>query len=164
MQKELRKRGFRVTAPAMPSPTHPKKKEWVKTIKKVVKKPDKHTILVGHSLGVIAILRYIETLKPNQIVGGIISVGGRIIPDPKRIYSRSFYKNPINWKKIRQKSGKIIGIYSSNDPFVPLENGRELKKKAGAALIIEKNKGHFARLDKVMRLPSVLREIFKISR
>lgn len=163
LKKELIKKGFKVTAPQMPAPAQPKGKAWLAAIEKAVGKPNKNTVLVGHSLGVIAILRYLETLKKGEMVGGVISVAGRIIPNPSRPTYKEFFKKSIKWPKIRKHCSKFVGIYSRDDKIVAPENGREFKKKSGADLIWETSKGHFTTRDKVMKLQSALKSVLDIT-
>lgn len=159
LKRELEKKGFLVVVPRMPNPAKPRLKPWLSKIGQSVGVPDVNTYLVGHSLGVIAILRYLESLKRGEKIGGMISVGGRVLgrTSPKR--AASFFKEPIRWRSIRQRCKKAVGLYSLDDPLVSTENGRLLKTRLGAKLILEKRKGHFSRDDKVFRLPSALKAI-----
>ena len=162
LKRELIKLGFRVIVPRFTNPAQPKMKNWITTIKNVVDIPDEQTYLVGHSLGVIAILRYLETLQEGHGVGGVVSVGGRVIRRPHRKATASFFKTPVPWSKIKRRSKRFVGVYSSNDTVVPIINGRIFKKKLHAKLILE-NKGHFTREEKIFSLPSLLAVLKKIS-
>ena len=75
-KRELEKLGYEVTVPVMPTPMFPKKEEWVEYIKKLVRAPDKEMLLMGHSLGVIAILRYLESLENEERINKAILVAG----------------------------------------------------------------------------------------
>lgn len=166
LKKELAKRGYKVFVPRMPNPARPEKSSWVEELKRVVGIPDENTVLVGHSLGAITILRYIETLKQNQKIGGAVFVAGRAM-GRKTFGGRygkisSFFQSPINWRKIKRRCKKFTGIYSTDDPVVSTENGRLLKRKLGAKLILARNKGHFSRSDKVYKLPVALSAVADI--
>lgn len=147
--------------PQMPNPAKPKKQSWVKALRKVAGKVDENTIFVGHSLGVITILRFLETLDRRQIVGGTISVAGRIVKRETFHPLNHFFIPPLQWKKIKN-NGKFIGIYSADDSVVSLRDAQEFKKNLRAKLIIEKNRGHFSHEDKVFKLPSLLKAISDI--
>ncbi|MCL6500983.1 MAG: alpha/beta hydrolase [Candidatus Pacearchaeota archaeon] len=69
-KKELRERGFKVKALAMPDTIEIEK--WVFFLKKRVPKPDKNTYFVAHSIGCQAVLRYLE--RTNGKAGGIVFV------------------------------------------------------------------------------------------
>ena len=52
---------FTVLNPQLPNADHPKQKEWLDEIRRTAGAFDEETVLVGHSLGAIAILRLLET-------------------------------------------------------------------------------------------------------
>ena len=128
LRTELEKRGFNVFVPAMPNTKRPKMNKWLNHLKKVVKNPNKDCYFVGHSLGCITILRYLETLKKNQKVGGAILVAG-FTSNLGYKELQSFFKTPINWKKIKAQCKKFIAIHSDNDPYVSLHYANFFKEK-----------------------------------
>jgi len=67
---ELAKKDIYACALPMPTPEEPKKEEWVKAITDAIKIPNEEIFLVGHSLGVPAILHYLE----NLVAGGGVLV------------------------------------------------------------------------------------------
>ncbi|NIM46604.1 MAG: hypothetical protein GTN40_00380 [Candidatus Aenigmarchaeota archaeon] len=142
-KKELEKKGYEVLVPKMPETDLPKFKKWLSKLKGMVGKPSKDVYLIGHSLGCITILRYLESLGANERIGGAVLVAG--FTDSlgyKEI--RSFFKSPIDFKKIRLHCSKFIAIHSDNDPYVSLKYGDIFKEKLGAKLIVKHNKGHFS--------------------
>ncbi len=76
VKKELEKNGFQVNVPAMPETEMPRMEKWVPELRKLVGSPDKDVYLVGHSVGCITILRYLESLKENEKIGGAVLVAG----------------------------------------------------------------------------------------
>ncbi|MBU0666612.1 MAG: alpha/beta hydrolase [Nanoarchaeota archaeon] len=68
LKKELETKGFEVFVPAMPDTDHPKMGAWLEHLTKITRAPDKDCYFIGHSLGCITILRYLETLQENQKV------------------------------------------------------------------------------------------------
>ena len=91
LKKELEARGFAVSVPAMPSPNEPRVEEWVAAIAKEVGKDGNDCILVGHSLGCVAILRYLEMAK-KKVAGAVLIAGfvGDLGKDSRRLR--------ISWK------------------------------------------------------------------
>lgn len=157
-KKELEKSGYTVSALRMPSPDLPIMKKWVAHLSKSVGRPNEHTYLIGHSAGVITILRYLEGLNKNEKVGGCVLVAGWV-DDLGYRELRNFFTKPINWPAIRRHCKKFVAIHSSNDPFVRMYHGHALKKKLGARLLIEHNKGHLTGEDRVKKLPSVVESV-----
>ncbi|MBI2056488.1 MAG: alpha/beta hydrolase [Candidatus Sungbacteria bacterium] len=162
LKDELIKRGFTVYVPRFTNSHEPKFEKWLETIREAVGIADENTYFIGHSLGAIAIIRYLQTLKKEKI-GGAVFVAGRVIFRPRKTSAISgFFETPIRWSNVKKVTGKTIGVYSIDDPFVSIENGRLLEQKLGTKLVLEKNKGHFSRDDAVLKLPIVLKNILSI--
>lgn len=163
LKEKLEANGFQVSVPAMPDTDHPKRDAWLERLTKIVATPDEDCYFVGHSLGCITILRYLETLKENQKIGGVILVAG-FTSDLGYEDLSSFFTKPIAWGKIKSHCSKFIAIHSDNDPYVSLHYGDFFKEKLGAEIIIETNKGHFSGDDGITELPSVFDAVLKLSR
>ena len=141
----------------MPDTEHPKMDAWVKQLAKTVGIPDKDCYFVGHSLGCITILRYLESLK-GQVVGGAVLVAG--FSDNlgfKEI--DSFFAKPLDWKKIKSRCSKFTAIDSNTDRYVPLRHAKIFREKLGAEAVVVKKMGHFSR---VKELPVVLEAVLKM--
>jgi len=163
LKKELESRDFEVYVPAMPDSDNPKFSGWLSELKKVVGDPNENIYLVGHSLGVITILRYLESLSSDQKIGGIILVAGF----PESIgYEElsSFFEKPVDYSKVKEHVSKIIAINSDNDPYVPLKNGEILRDKLNAKLIIVPKAGHINADDGYLELPAALDELLKMAK
>jgi len=147
---------------AMPNPEKPKRETWVKTIAKAVNVPDEDTFFVGHSLGGIAILRYLESLPKKTRVGGIILVAG--FPESiDRSEIMTFFEKPLDYEKIRQIVGlNIVAIQSTNDPYVPFEHGEKLRDALAAKLIVIESGGHLNSASGHDTLPVVLTELIEL--
>jgi len=163
LKKELEQKGFKVFIPAMPDPDHPKMDEWVRHLANTVGIPDKDCYFVGHSLGCITILRYFETLKEGQEVGGAILVAG-FTSDLGNEELRSFFAEPIDWGRIRSHCRKFVAIHSDNDPYVSLHYGDMFKAKLNAEVIVEHGMKHFSGDDGITQLPVLLNQLLKISK
>lgn len=163
LKNQLEKKGFKVSVPAMPDTKHPKMNAWVKHLTKIVGVPDKNCYLIGHSLGCITILRYLENLEENQEIGGCVFVAG-FTSNLGYEELDSFFTKPINWKKIKPHCRKFVAIHSDNDPYVSLHYGQEFfEKKLNAEVIIEHKMKHFSGDDEINKLPSALEAVLKLS-
>ncbi|MDP3940915.1 MAG: alpha/beta hydrolase, partial [bacterium] len=63
--RELEKHGIAFHNPQMPHTQFPQLHEWIPFLHQVVGRPDTETFLIGHSLGSVAILRYLESLQKD---------------------------------------------------------------------------------------------------
>ena len=158
LKRELTKLGFKVKVPAMPNTNKPKLNQWLTHLKKVIGSLNENTYLIGHSLGVITILRYLESLPAKQKIGGTVLVAGFSTPIGYDELN-NFFEKPLDCQKVKMHINKIVAINSDNDPCVPLGQGKILEEKLGAKLIIMKQAGHLNMSDGFGELPIVL-EIF----
>jgi predicted alpha/beta hydrolase family esterase len=161
LMAELEKQNIYACALSMPNPDKPVPAEWVKEISRHVERNKKDQIyLIGHSLGVPAILRYVGN-KKVQKVEGIILVSGPIFKAPKKKFGR-FLNKPFDFKTIKSKAKNIVVIHGDNDPRVPLEEGKTLAKELKAKLIVIKNGGHLNGSSGWTSLPQCLEALNKM--
>src|SRR4030042_2830510 len=162
LKQELEKKGFKVYVPAMPDTAKPTEEKWVSHLAKIVGKPDLNCHFVGHSLGCMTILRYLETLGEGQKVGGAILVAGFGNDLEYEAYKgelSSFFRTPIDWEKIKNRCKRFVAIRSDNDPWVSPKNTSLFRDKLGAEVIIEHNMKHFSGDDGITELPIVLEKL-----
>lgn len=162
LTKELEQREFEVINPEMPDTNTPTVQKWVSYLQQILPNPDENCYLIGHSLGVITILRYLETLKKSEIIGGAIFVAGFGYDLEYKGYKgelANFFKTPLNWEKIRNHCKKFIIIHSDDDQWVSLKHNKFLARKLNGKAIIEHNMKHFSGDDGITKLPVVLKEL-----
>ncbi|MFA5130026.1 MAG: alpha/beta hydrolase [Patescibacteria group bacterium] len=170
LKKELQDRGLAVFNPSMPEPLHPKIHEWVSFLAQQIGVPDKDTILFGHSIGAQTILRYLESLNENERVGGAVFLAGwthltneAYETDEDAVIAKPWLETPLNWSKIKSRSNTFIGIFSDNDPVVPLSDAKIFESELGAKIIIEHGKEHFSGSTGIKELPSALQAVLEIA-
>jgi len=166
LAKKLREKGYIVKTLAMPNADEPVIDQWLAHMRAIIRHPDKNTILVGHSLGGQAILRYLAELPEEiQIKKAIL-----VAPVLNEITNRDFdekdpgalwLKTPFNEKKAKKATKKIIGFFSDNDRWIPLSSEKTLREKFGARTIIEHNMGHYSDDENMNGVPQILEEIVK---
>lgn len=161
LREELQKKGWNVCLLQMPNPFFPKQMEWVDTLAEAVGAPDTDCYFVGHSLGCITVLRYLETI--SEEIGGAVFVAG--FGNNVGINEvQNFFDTPIDWERIRTHCKKIVLIHSDNDSWVPLREGEFLKEKIRAELIIQRGMGHFSAEEGITQLPVVTESLLRMSR
>lgn len=161
LKKELEQCGFEVAVPAMPNPAKPNMKEWLSYLKEIIDNPDENCFLVGHSLGCVTILRYLELLETNQKIGGVVLVAG-FTSNLGYDELDSFFQTKIDWNKIKSHCEKFVAIHSSNDPYVSLHYADFFRNNLGAEIIVEQNMKHFSGDDGINKLPVVLKSVLKM--
>lgn len=164
IREEMQKRGFEVVAPFMPHPETPTIGDWVPALGDAVGTPDEETYFVAHSVGCQTTLRYLETLPENIKVGGVVLIAPWFLLTMENLddgespeIAKPWLETPINFQKILSHTDKVTGIFSDNDPFVPLEENKKLlEEKLHAKTIVLNTKGHFSESDNVATLPEAV--------
>lgn len=145
LKEKLEGKGYKVFVPQFPSPpiVPAQISEWFDVLKEYEKYINEETILIGHSLGGVFALRILEKLK--QLVKAVFLVGTSIGIKPILNYERdnSFSGFDFDWETIKKKADNFIVFHSGNDPYVGLENGKELAKNLDVELSFVPNAGHF---------------------
>jgi predicted alpha/beta hydrolase family esterase len=155
----LKKQLKNVQVPAMPETDSPDQSKWLKTIKDTVGDVDETTYFVGHSIGCLAILRYLvgKTAGGAVLVAPWMKLSKECLEDEEDNEVYKQWSKPIQWDKI---TTECTAIFSTDDPDVPLDENREIfKSKLGAKIIVQKDMGHFSVADKITELPVVMDEL-----
>lgn len=146
---ELRQHHWEVQVPDFPHTQNPVLDEWLKHFENVAaglvpadrKQPRGLQLLIGHSLGVPFILRYLESIDTDKKVDAAYLVAGfdQDLGIPE-IYN--FVDKPFNWRRIKNNCRKFVVINSDNDPYVPFKIGKTLAENLGVTLTVEPNGDH----------------------
>jgi len=141
LHAEIEKLGIAVTAPAMPSPLHPRYKDWLKTVKPLAAKWDEQTLIVAHSLGGVIALRALEKYAQRRVAGVLlISSPFTSLINVKQLVE--FFEKPIDWPKVRAMSATFAVLHAKDDPLVPHDHGIRYAEALGADLRILPKGGH----------------------
>ena len=140
IKEQLAKYNIDCEVPDLPKNDNPRISEWKAVVDSY--KPDEDTILVGHSRGGMAILRWLET--PGKPVGKVVLVAANsaTIDDQTK---GDFYSGPYHFKTIRSNCNDFVALHSKNDQWVPYEAGLENTKGLDARLISFESKAHFGK-------------------
>jgi len=161
---ELAKQDIYACSLPMPNPSNPTEEEWVRTISEAVVIANEGIFLVGHSLGVVAILHYLETLNEKSKIGGALLVSGPVRKrlKPEYEYVDKFFDKPFDFEKIKNNCTKFAVIHGDNDPVVSVDEGKELASKLSCELITIPNGRHLNGSDGFYELPQALESILKM--
>ncbi len=166
LKTELENRGFEVLVSQMPNPDAPRIDTWLEQISKVYGELGEHDLLIGHSIGCQAILRYLSEIKTQNHVAGVISVAGFFYLVPLPVLDQTIFESwlntPMDYEKIKAHADKVIALFSDNDRWVPLENAELFQERLQAETIILPNRGHFSGYELTFEIPELLTQIDKI--
>jgi len=160
---QLRSNGFKVYAPKMPHDDIVNAMDSLHFMQKMIGIPNIRTFLIGHSIGVAAVMRYIESLPDDAKIGGIVLVSGGVEPT-QFDELKSFYETPLPYEKVRNIAKHIVVIHGTNDPFVPFKNAEILKEKLNARLIPIENGLHLNGEAGITELPEALDALIEMAK
>ncbi len=159
---ELKKQHVYACALAMPTPDEPVCAEWVEEIARHVEKNANDEIfLVGHSLGVSAILRYLETAPEKIRVSGVVLVSGRCTSHPNKKLA-NFFEPAFHFATIASRARSFTIIHGDDDQVVPFDNAEILSRELHAELIVIPKGGHLNGGSGWQTLPACLDTLIKM--
>jgi predicted alpha/beta hydrolase family esterase len=167
LARVLQDQGFQVSTPAMPDTFHPIVSRWLNALTETVGAPDEHLYLVGHSLGCITILRYLESLPAHNIIGGAILVAGFAEDLSVPGYAgqlANFFERPLDWERVRSNCKQFIAIHSDNDKWVDAKHLDTFKIKLNAESFLMHIIGHFSGDEGHTDLPLVYDSILRLAK
>jgi len=159
LKEQLEQAGWQVINPAMPDTDMPTQDKWLAKLSEDIGELDGETYLIGHSLGGITILRYLESLPDNKSIGGAVLIAGfanDLTYDGYKGELTNFFTSPINWDRINSACPKFFVLYSRGDSWVDESNYHELKEKLHAKGELQNGFKHYSGDDGITELPIAL--------
>lgn len=157
---ELKKLAVFAVALDMPTPEVPKQVEWVAEIARAVDRHEGSEVyLVGHSLGVAAILDYLQSPLAKSVKGAVL-VSGRIAPGAN-LATVGFYQE-FDYAKIGARCGGAVVVHARDDDMVPYQEGEVLAKGLGCTLVTLDTGKHLTGSQGAFELPAVLEALQKL--
>lgn len=156
VKDELEKLGLNVIARTFPDNKFARKDIWLPFIENDLK-ADENTIIIGHSSGAVAAMRYAEE---NKIFGSIL-VGACYtdLGDSDEKIS-GYYDTSWNWELIKKNQNWIVQFSSIDDPYIPISEARYIHEKLHTEYYEYKDKGHFGWDKGMKKFPEII-EIIK---
>lgn len=144
LKEKLEKNGHKVFIPQFPTPKGESLESWLKVLDGYRKYIDKNTIFIGHSRGARFLLHVLERL--DQPVYAAFFIGGSV-GIKQMAFAKEAYRFAdgyhFNWKIIKSNAKHFFVYHSDNDPYVHLDNAKEITKKLKASFLLIPNAGHF---------------------
>lgn len=126
-------------SPSLPDPNLARSKYWFPYFTDILKLgPD--DLVVGHSSGALAILKYAEKNK----LGASILVGTYHTDlgyEDER--TSGYFDTPWDWYKIKTNQQWTAIFASTVDPYIPIAEPRYIRDKLGSKYFEFENQGHF---------------------
>ncbi|XP_076159087.1 serine hydrolase RBBP9 isoform X1 [Alosa pseudoharengus] len=123
----------------MPDPVTARETIWLPFMEEELK-CDEETVIIGHSSGAAAAMRYAETRKVFAIV--LVGAYTSDLGDETERES-GYFSRPWQWEQIRGNVSHIVQFGSTDDPFLPWEEQEEVANGLQAELHKYSDRGHF---------------------
>jgi len=120
---------------------------------------DANTILIGHSSGAVAAMRYAET---HRLLGSIlVGVCHTDLGDSGEAAS-GYYGAPWQWERIRKNQQWIAVYQSTDDPHIPVREARFVAAQLKCSYFEFEDRGHFLEEDGLPEaVPFIRRKLFE---
>lgn len=156
LNNELQKLGLAVISTEFPDNDIARSKYWLPFIKKLG--ADEESILIGHSTGAIAAMRFAED---NKILGSVLVGGYYTDLNDEKEKESGYFDTPWNWESIRQNQKWIIQFNSTDDPFIPIAEARFLHESLNTEYYECTDQGHFGGDYEKKTFPELLEAVKK---
>lgn len=137
VKKELELLGCTVVSPIFPDGVMARGSYWLPFVESLG--TDENTILVGHSSGAVAAMRYAES---HKILGSVLVSPCYTDLGEESEKVSGYYDTPWDWNAIKQNQNFIIQFASVDDPFIPISEARYIHEQLNSTYS-ELHQGHF---------------------
>jgi predicted alpha/beta hydrolase family esterase len=138
VERELRALGLDVINHTFPDNIKARAGIWLPHLEAL--DADEQTILIGHSSGAVAAMRYAET---HRLLGSIlVSVCHTDLGDAFERAS-GYYAAPWQWPRIRDNQQWIAIYNSTDDPHIPIAEARFVAAQLRCSYFEFTDRGHF---------------------
>ena len=115
---------------------------------------DERTVLIGHSSGAVAAMRYAET---HRLAGSIlVGVCHTHLGDEFEKVS-GYYDTPWQWQQIRESQPWVAIFSSSDDPHIPIAEPRFIAAQLRCSHYEFSDRGHFVEQRQFPEVVNVVR-------
>lgn len=141
LKDELRRRGHDVLIADLPNPEAPDRDEWNKALLEQVGAVDDETVIVGHSLGGAAALRFLEAAEAFSTPHALVLISTPWMIESDRF--RGFFMTELDYEVLMWKASKIAVIHAKDDPVIPFDHAEKYAKVLHGRLVAADTGGHF---------------------
>lgn len=139
LKREAEQRGIEVVDREFPDNQLARASYWLPFLEQELQ-ADEETILVGHSSGAIAAMRYAEQ---HKILGSLLVGAYHTHLGMESEKKSEYFDAPWDWDSIRTHQQWIILFASTDDPWIPIEEARHLQTVLRPDYYEYTDQGHF---------------------
>ena len=141
LHDELVKKGHTVIMPNLPDSDYPSRKVWLETVKDLVVDVDhSDLVIVGHSLGVVTALDYLD--QAPKPIKALVSVSGFADDYHAELNSYFLAERSVDFEKVNKNLQNAFVLFGDDDPYVPKKSLHLLADNLHVKPKIYPNGGH----------------------
>jgi len=169
LTERLAQAGHRVTVPRLPGAAAPRLESWRRTYGEAVLAagPADSTALVGHSIGAVNVLRFLEQHDPTT--HGVFAGALLVAASAHEVgYDElaEFFEGGFDWERIRRSARQFRVLQAMDDPVNqpdPTEHVRLFVEGLGATAVVTPTGAHFgATPDDHVEVPEAVRLVAEL--
>lgn len=156
LKAQLEQAGATVHVPVLPASEAPDPKVWAETLKTVLPHLTLQTVLIGHSLGCVTLLRHLLSRPEGEALGGYVLVSGFDQPLQMLPQLNGFTDSPLDYEALQRRSAVRASVFSDNDPIVAPRLSRSLAVSLRSTMLEVPGGGHFLGREGFEQFPALL--------
>ncbi len=150
----LMDKGFEVLVPELPDPANPDRDVWTKSLIEAAGVLTDEDIIVGHSLGGAAALRFLEAAEARTTPHACVLISTPWMIKDDRF--RGFFLTELDHDVLMWRASKFVVVHAKNDPIIPFTHAERYAEVFHAKLIAPEEGGHFDGAEYPVILDSIL--------
>ncbi|GBQ07958.1 RBBP9/YdeN family alpha/beta hydrolase [Acetobacter cerevisiae] len=156
LKKQLEQRGATVSVPALPSSQAPEPEAWAEALDTLLPHLNNQTVLIGHSLGCVTLLRHLMFRPKGETVGGYVLVSGfdkhlQTLPELD-----AFTDSTLDYEDLQRRSAFRASVFSDNDGIVDPRQSQALAASLHTTTLQVPGGGHFLGREGHEQFPQLL--------
>ncbi len=158
LKQKLEAEGFEVIVPELPDPENPDRDAWTQALVASIRYLSEDDIIVGHSLGGAAALRFLEAAEARTTPKGCVLISTPWMINDERF--RGFFLTDLDHDVLMWRASKFTVIHAQDDSIIPVAHAKRYADIFHARLVTPETGKHLSDPEQ----PIILEEILKIAR
>lgn len=157
LEDELKKRGHEVLIPELPDPENPDPEAWTKALVEAARVLTDEDIIVGHSLGGAAALRFLEAAEARTTPKACVLISTPWFIKDERF--RGFFLSDLDHDVLMWRASRFHILHAKDDDVIPVTHGQKYAQVFHGLLETPETGDHFTREQEPLILETILSAI-----
>lgn len=153
VKKAFQENGFEVVARTFPDNVLARASYWLPFMRDELR-VDENTVLIGHSSGAVAAMRYAEE---HKILGSVLVGTYWTHLNIESEIQSGYFGEPWQWQQMKKNQEWSMVFASSDDPYIPISEPRFVAEQLASDYVEYSDKGHFLS----EQFPELVRAVIK---